>query len=274
MGIFDGYLLCSDFDGTMAEKAQVSQENCDAIAYFQREGGIFCPTSGRLTSFFHSMTDRFRANGPVITLNGTSISIYAEDPAEDEQLYLGYMPNALMKEYVSDALTLEGVNYVWVYQQPNVCLLLPEGKEVHSDEGRRILTTLDEIEGDALKIVIGHDKDHLPEIRAALEPKYRDRLAFGSSWDTGYEAQLLGTTKGDSVLRVKKMVGAHTLVCVGDYENDLTMIKSADIGYAVGNAVDCLKEAADRITVPNTEHAIARIVSDLERDIRARAENR
>ena len=274
MGIFDGYLICSDFDGTMAYKAEVSKENCDAIAYFQREGGIFCPCSGRQTSFFHRFADQFRANGPVITLNGSTISLYGETPDEDEHIYLGYMPNELMREFVRDVLVLPGVTRVWVYQQPAFHLVMPEGREPQSEESRRLLKTVDEIEGDVLKIVIGHDKMHLDEIRAALEPKYNDRLAFGSSWDAGYEAQLLGTTKGDSALRVKEMVSAHTLVCVGDYENDLSMLKTADIAYAVENAVDCLKEVADRITVPCTSHAIAHIVADLERDVREARKNR
>ena len=274
MGIFDGYLICSDFDGTMAYEAKVSQENYDAIAYFQREGGVFCPCSGRQTAFFHELAEKFRPNGPVITLNGTAISLYGESPEEDEHVYLGYTPNALVREFVRDARFLPGVRNIWVYQQPDVHLVLPVGRVAQSEAARRILRTVEEVEGDAMKIVIGHDKKHLDVIRAVLEPKYRDRLAFGCSWDAGYEAQLLGTTKGDSALRVKNMVGAHTLVCVGDYENDLSMLKVADIAYAVENAVDCLKEVADRITVRCTEHAIAHVIADLERDVRENEKNR
>ena len=56
------------------------------------------------------------------------------------------------------------------------------------------------------------------------------------------------------------------LVGVGDYENDLTLIRDADIGYAVENATSSLKAIADRVTVSVNECAIAKIIEDLERE--------
>ena len=77
-----------------------------------------------------------------------------------------------------------------------------------------------------------------------------------------------GADKGSSVLRAKELVKAHTLVCAGDYENDIPMIRAADIGYAVGDAQENVKAAADRITVPCAEHAIREIIRDLEGEAR------
>ena len=71
-------------------------------------------------------------------------------------------------------------------------------------------------------------------------------------------------SKGEATLKVKKLTGAHTLITVGDYENDIPMIVSADIGYAVGNAVDGLKHVADRVTVNQEECALAQIIKDLD----------
>ena len=62
--------------------------------------------------------------------------------------------------------------------------------------------------------------------------------------------------------------GVRVIVGVGDYENDVTLIRMADIGYAVDNAAPEAKAAADRITVKNDEHAIARIIEALEKEIR------
>ena len=126
---------------------------------------------------------------------------------------------------------------------------------------------LEDITEDVQKIVLVHDVVHLAEIRARAEARYSDRLAFGSSWENGYEAQAIGTTKGDSALRVKEMVGAHTLICVGDYGNDISMLRVADISYAVGDAIDEVKAVAQRITVPCTEHAIPHIIADIEAEL-------
>ena len=54
-----------------------------------------------------------------------------------------------------------------------------------------------------------------------------------------------------------------TVIAAGDNENDLTMLREADIGYAVENAIPQLKAAADRITVSCDRGAIARIIEDI-----------
>lgn len=262
MGIFDGILLCSDFDGTMAHFAKVSQENSEAIRYFQSEGGIFCPCSGRETAFFRGFTDVFRANGPIITLNGSKITLYGETPAEDQNLYVGSFPASLALEYADRMLHEESVSRVWFHHVDSRVCLSNEG-DAAPEWVRPDVVSPASVTENVCKIVTNHSNTRLPEIRALTEPIYADRFVFGSSWEYGYEAQYIGTDKGSSALRVKEIVGAHTLVSVGDYENDYLLLKAADISYAVGNAVDCLKEIADRVTVPCAEHAIARIVEDL-----------
>ena len=47
----------------------------------------------------------------------------------------------------------------------------------------------------------------------------------------------------------------------------MSLLESSDIGYAVDNAIDSVKEAADRITVANTNDAIAAIIEELENNI-------
>ena len=53
-------------------------------------------------------------------------------------------------------------------------------------------------------------------------------------------------------------------IAVGDYNNDISMFKAAGIGIAVSNACKEALDAADYITVSNEEHAIARVICDLE----------
>ena len=66
------------------------------------------------------------------------------------------------------------------------------------------------------------------------------------------------------------MQNVHTTIGIGDYENDLSLLESSDIGYAVDNAIDSVKEAADRITVANTNDAIAAIIEELVNNIDAK----
>ena len=54
---------------------------------------------------------------------------------------------------------------------------------------------------------------------------------------------------------------------IGDYNNDIEMLKKARIGIAVANACEEAKKAADYITVSNEEHAIAKTIYDIENGI-------
>jgi hydroxymethylpyrimidine pyrophosphatase-like HAD family hydrolase len=53
-------------------------------------------------------------------------------------------------------------------------------------------------------------------------------------------------------------------VAFGDYDNDVSMLKAAGLGVAVANATEEARAAADIITVSNEEHAIAKIIAELE----------
>jgi hypothetical protein len=45
--------------------------------------------------------------------------------------------------------------------------------------------------------------------------------------------------------------------------NDLEMIASADVGIAMGNAAQIIKDTADVVTVTNDESAIAEIIRNI-----------
>ena len=47
MSKFDGILLISDIDGTLTYNEKLSDENADAIRYFQKNGGFFSIATGR-----------------------------------------------------------------------------------------------------------------------------------------------------------------------------------------------------------------------------------
>ena len=67
---------------------------------------------------------------------------------------------------------------------------------------------------------------------------------------TGGEISAQGMTKGDAMLRVGKMYGftPDQLCGFGDGDNDMTMIKYAGLGVAMGNGYDTLRSVADYVT--------------------------
>ena len=71
---YEGYLICTDFDGTFAlPNAELSEENLAAVRDFQQNGGLFTIASGRTPTFIRELGDRFRPNAPVIAMNGAML---------------------------------------------------------------------------------------------------------------------------------------------------------------------------------------------------------
>ena len=52
-------------------------------------------------------------------------------------------------------------------------------------------------------------------------------------------------------------------IAIGDYDNDASMLAAAGVGIAVSNASKAALAAADRVTVSNEEHAIARVIEEI-----------
>ena len=85
-GRYSGFLLCSDWDGTLTSDGRnVSEANLDAIARFESEGGIFTIASGRYPSYLDSMG--IELSSYALLLNGNlvydpiRISIPVGEPA-------------------------------------------------------------------------------------------------------------------------------------------------------------------------------------------------
>ena len=73
-----------------------------------------------------------------------------------------------------------------------------------------------------------------------------------------------GLSKGAAVEKVCNKYGfdREEIICVGDADNDIPMIKYAGLGVAVMNAMETTKAAADVISVSNNHDAIAWIIEN------------
>lgn len=70
MGKFDGYLLCSDIDGTLAIEGNVAENNIEAINYFRQNGGKFVVATGRDYDYLDMFSHRFKTDKYIISCNG------------------------------------------------------------------------------------------------------------------------------------------------------------------------------------------------------------
>lgn len=264
---FDGILLCTDLDETLLRTDKsISKENLKAIEYFKENGGAFTFITGRTHIGVKPVLEATKPNAPIGCLNGSSIYDYINqknlmemelDKSSVEVIDL------VLKEFPS-----VGIEVV-THEHNYFCK-----RNFRTDEHQR-LEFLPTYEGDYhtiggkwAKILLMDEKDVIDRLIPyidTLEPA--KKFDFVRSTDYYYEILPPNASKGNLLLQIADLLGIdrNKTVAVGDNENDISMIKAAKVGYAVANAAEKAKEAADIITVSNMDHAIAHIIDDLDK---------
>jgi hydroxymethylpyrimidine pyrophosphatase-like HAD family hydrolase len=72
--------------------------------------------------------------------------------------------------------------------------------------------------------------------------------------------------KGLGLRKLTECLGCdmNKTVAVGDFDNDVGMLREARYGIAVANCSEKARKAADYVTVSNEEHALAKVIYDIE----------
>lgn len=256
MGKYDGYLICSDFDGTIYIDGKISQENIDAIAYFQSEGGYFTFASGRNYEMFTEGTASvITPNAPILSYNGALIisidgkKIYYQGLVTKEQMLRAFTAYDSCKEIKCFHVNTVGRSGVYTFDENDT----PESRREFVNSFTAPFVKM---------IAVMHD-GRTDETYAEVKKLFSSDFNITRSWKFGIEFNDPADSKGRAARWLKKELGCHTLICVGDYDNDIDMVEAADIGYAVENATAALKAVADRVTVHARESAIAKIIEDI-----------
>lgn len=263
---FDGILICTDLDGTLLRcDGTISKENIEAIEYFKSEGGLFTFVTGRMPFFVSHIYNAVHPNAPFGCINGGGLYDF-----ENKK----YIWTAAMPDGVNELVRHIDENFPDTGIQVNTFDKVYFSKENNVMERFREITGLenlvcpyDDVKEPVAKIVFGNASDE--QIEKISEALHRHPMAenfdFIRSERTLYEILPKGTGKGTAIKMLCEKLGLdkNKTVAIGDYNNDISMFKSARLGIAVSNACPEALAAADLVTVSNEEHAVARVIHDL-----------
>lgn len=266
MGKFDGVLICTDLDGTLYRNDKtISVENRNAIEYFKSEGGFFTFVTGRMPYFARDVFESVAPNVPVGCVNGAGVYDYFNDE---------YIWKASMHEDVYELISCVDENFPHVGIQVNTYYKTHFCKENEVMKRFRQITGAENIVcrytevKDIAKIVFGvcTEEEMCGVERLLKNHPLAENFGFIRSEKYLYEILPKDIGKGTSIQKICEKLGIdeNKTIAVGDYNNDISMFRAAKVGIAVSNACEDAKRAADFVTVSNEEHAISRIISDLE----------
>lgn len=117
------------------------------------------------------------------------------------------------------------------------------------------------------KVHVEGDPVVIAKLRRRLEDELGSELGFAQSYSRAFEVMAPGFDKGTGLRQLAGGLGISLdeVLVLGNAHNDLPMFKEAGTAVAVDDAYDIVKEAADFITVPSTEGALFKVVSEVMR---------
>lgn len=264
-------LICIDMDGTLLKDQQVvSEKNKQAIKEVIEKGIKVAITTGRMYDCAKLYSKEIGLDTPIIASNGAFIGYKDEviynNPLEISDIKAFF---EVTKKYRLNAYLTANFGIISDYELPETHVYKILNKTLNEDEQIKLIVSNDinkEIEkydGQILKgVCVEKDRmDDLVKARKELEDLNLN-IEIVSSWDDNFEIMKKGSSKGQAVKALAEYLGINKddVMCIGDSENDLSMIEYAGIGVAMGNAIEKVKKEADYITDTNVNDGVAKAI--------------
>ena len=270
MGIFDGVLLASDYDGTLADRSGcIPQRVREAVAAFTAQGGRFTVCTGRTYQGFHAF-DPSLINAPVLLANGGMIYDYHR-----EEIVL----TAGLGEEAVPALRevhrrFPGVSIEMYAFGETFCI------NVH-DQAHRHFTSQDipyreiqdpaEATGPWAKVMFGGTPQEIAEIQRYL-PAHHPELGFVPTGGGYLEVLRPGMNKGTLLRMLAQRLGIRMedAYAIGDGSNDVDMLCAAAKAFVPANGDPAAMACASYVVCSNDEGAVADAIGILREIYAAR----
>lgn len=258
-------------DGTLlSDNKELSDRNKKAIKNAHDMGVKIAISTGRVFTSAKYYAHILGIKAPIIASNGA----YIREKDREEVVY----QSAISVEDCKSLLSiLERYNFKFYYNTPNAIISkqpfpknytylemnqsLPEDMKIELVVNENLIEEFQKRDGEILKcICIGSNKEELH--RAKEEISKLKNFEVVSSLSDNFEIMNAGVSKGKAVEILTNFyeLKREEVICIGDGENDLSMIRYAGMGIAMGNAPDYVKEAADYTTDTNENHGVAKAI--------------
>jgi len=250
MCLFDKVLLTVDFDRTLtAPDSTIPQRNLEAIEYFMAEGGTFTVNTGRSTSTFAKYLETLPRNAPLLLYNGSAA--YDKGALQDLRILdLDLWETMAQMEALFPEMNLEvqGVsNHYLINSRPEMEALYRAQSWRFSqakpgdDLGPFIKFALF---GEIRDTTVGHlfygsveELARLDFAQKEIKRLYGDKVEVYRAAPRIIDVHSKGVSTLNAARSLQAKLGKEILVCVGDAENDVTMLDGADYAYCPADGV-------------------------------------
>ncbi len=260
MGIFSGCLLASDADETLVSNGVVPQINNEKIKFFVENGGVFSLATGRVPCAARCVANQLYTLSTSVFGNGCIA--YNLDTKEALFEYILDQDDLKAVEKAIEAFSRIGIECF--YREDTYVLNQTDRTDEHTSYEEvpwEYLETKD-LYGMKINKVLYQcaDFEEAERLKEYLSSIAKNSDFLNSSFTiNGVIKNMLeqvpkGVSKAAGVLKLAELLNIEKgcIYAIGDYYNDLDMLKAADISAATKGAPDDVKAVAD-ITVCSVE---------------------
>ena len=264
-------VIALDLDGTLLTgKKTILPASLDALARAKDAGYQIIVVTGRHHVAIHPFYQALALNTPAICCNGallydyTAKRVIASDPLQPEQasqlvdLLDSYNVHSLM--YADDAMFYQNPTG-HITRTENWAKSLPESQRPIFKQVPSLREASQNVDAIWKFALTDSDTEKLHSFGQIVERELG--LACEWSWHDQVDIAQAGNSKGKRLAQWVESQGLSMsqVIAFGDNFNDLSMLKNAGLGVAMGNAVDEVKACADLVIGNNTETGIADVVN-------------
>ena len=258
-------LIASDMDDTLLNsKTKLSERNAAAIRKAIDAGIVFLIATGRMYVSVKPYADALGLDVPLVTYNGALVKgsksgkVYYEHPLKLETALelLAYCKEKgyYIQSYQGDELWVkEATEFSAEYTRISGIPATPVGERLYHPETA------------PYKLLAMTKPEEFQKVWQDIQQQFAGKVVVTSSRDDFLELMEPGVNKWNAVKAVAEVYGIKPdeIMCIGDSNNDLSMIENAGIGVAVANAKPAVRAAAKLVTVSNDEDGVAQVIEQV-----------
>jgi len=250
MALFDDVLLTVDYDRTLtAPDSTIPERNLEAIRYFIENGGSFTMNTGRSVNTYRPLMDIIPVNAPLLLFNGSAAYHNGEFIYTHEiDLDMWEVLDQIAREFPEMNLEVQGLYDHFLINEKQDFVNFYDSVGWHhtsaksgDDLGPFIKFALfGKPHYNAVATMFDATDEELAEF-ARAEERIRelcgDKIVIFRAAPRIIDVHAKGVSKLAAARDLQAKLGKKILVCVGDAENDITMLDGADYAYCPADGV-------------------------------------